>query len=195
MKSASPIGLATLLLLAAVPLRAQTVVQPEPKLNSEQMTVRTSLYHLRDSLNAVEAASARIARDLRSASDAALRSRARTVALRCQAAVSQLDSSRAVVERGQLPSPDPKHRRSELDKAMAQLRGHLVDCSTQFTALTDPAKAEELRGYGIGRGQRVQTAVQAYRPAASAYFRAAFDQQYWPNTRGAGQTPTNPNIR
>lgn len=193
MKSVSSLAL-TALLLVAVPLAAQTVVQPDRKLTQQESAVRTSLYQLRDSLNAVEAASARIARDLQSASDAALRSRARVMAARCQAATAQLDSSRALVGRASLPTPDPRQNRGALDKALGLLRTTLVDCGTQFTGLTAPEKAQELRGYGIGRGEKVQTAIQAYRPVASQYFRAAFDQQYWPDTRGAGQTPTDPSI-
>jgi hypothetical protein len=188
--------LALAALAAGAPvLSAQTVVQPEPKLNDAQLTVRNSLYQLRDTLQLVEAASARIARDLRSASDAALRSRARTMADRCRAATVQVDSTRTVVERGKLPDPDPRSARLSLDKALEVLRGHLVDCTAQFTALTSPEKAEELRGYGIGRGQRVQAAIQTYRPTASQYFRTTFQQQYWPSTRGAGATPSTPSPR
>lgn len=194
MKAVVALALAALV-VAAAPLRAQTVVQPDRKLSDEEAVVRTSLYRLRDSLNAVEAASARIARDLQSASDAALRSRARFMATRCRAATSQLDSSRAIVERARIPATDPRQTRSALDKALAQLRVDLVECGTQFTGLLAPEKAAELRGYGIGRGQKVQSAIQAYRPVAATYFRAAFDQQYWPDTRGAGQTPTDPKIR
>jgi hypothetical protein len=171
-------------------LSAQMVVQPEAKLNQAQMTVRTSLYQLRDSLQLVDAATARIARDLSRASDAALRSRASVTAARCQAAAVQLDSTRGVVSRGALPVPDPKGIRLSLDRALDSLRVQLSDCATHFTTLADPAKAEELRGYGIGRGQRVQRAIQNYRPAASVYFRAAFSQQYKPNTSGAGATPS-----
>lgn len=173
-------------------LSAQMVVQPEAKLNQAQMTVRTSLYKLRDSLQLVDAATARIARDLSRASDAALRSRANVMAARCEAAAVQLDSTREAVSRGALPDPDPKAIRLSLDRALDSLRLQLKDCATQFTTLADPAKAEELRGYGIGRGQRVQQAIQRYRPAASMYFRATFNQQYWPNTSGAGATPSTP---
>lgn len=193
MKVVSSLAL-TALVLTAAPLAAQTVVQPDRALTEQETVVRTSLYQLRDSLNAVAAASARIARDLQSASDAALRSRARVMANRCRAATTQLDSSRAVVNRTNLPAPDPKQTRGALDKALGQLRSTLIDCGTQFSGLTAPEKAEELRGYGIGRGEKVQTAIQAYRPVASQYFRATFDQPYWPDTRGAGQTPTDPNI-
>lgn len=186
----------SLLLLAALVaggrgLSAQMVVGPEPKLSENQMTVRTSLYRLRDSLQSVEAASARIARDLAGASDAALRSRARVMADRCRAAATQTDTTRGVVSRGALPDPDPSGARVSLDKALDSLRVQLQSCVGQFTTLTDPAKTEELRGYGIGRGQRVQTAIQSYFPSASKYFRIAFNQPYLPVTAGAGATPHN----
>lgn len=187
----------TLVVLAALAagtrsLGAQTVVQPEAKLNEAQIVVRTSLYQLRDTLLLVEAASARIARDLGNASDAALRSRAQVMTDRCRAAVVQIDTSRATVSRGGLPDPDPKTVRASLDQALGTLRGEMQDCITQFTGLSNPAKAEELRGYGIGRGKRVLTAIRNYRPTASQYFRRTFNQQYWPSTAGAGGTPTTP---
>ncbi len=189
MKATSLLLLATLF-AGSGGLSAQMVVQPEAKLNEAQMVVRTSLYRLRDSLQLVEAASARIARDLATSSDAALRSRATIMARRCAAALSQTDSTRGVVSRGALPDPDPKGLRLTLDKALDTLRIQLQACVGQFNSLSDPAKSEELRGYGIGRGKQVQVAIQKYRPTASQYFRAAFDQQYWPNLNGAGATPS-----
>ncbi len=185
----------TLLLLAALaagasPVSAQMVVQPEAKLDPAQTIVRTSLYQLRDTLLKVEAASARIARDLRTASDAALRSRARVMVDRCQAGIVQTDSTRNVVAREALPDPDPQGVRASLDRALGELRGQLQQCNAQFTALSDPAKAEELRGYGIGKGQRIQEAIQKYRPTASHYFQNTFNQPYWPSLSGAGATPS-----
>jgi hypothetical protein len=187
---ASTLVVLTALAVSTRSLGAQMVVQPEAKLNDAQTTVRTSLYQLRDTLLLVEAASARIARDLGGASDAALRSRAQVMADRCRAAVVQLDTTRATVSRGALPDPDANAVRASLDRALGTLRGQLQDCVGQFTALSDPSKAEELRGYGIGRGRRVQTAIHEYRPTASRYFRGTFKQQYWPNTAGAGATPS-----
>ncbi len=191
MKATSLLTLAALV-AGSRGLSAQMVVQPEAKLNETQMTVRTSLYQLRDTLQLVEAASARIARDLVKSSDAVLRSRAEVMARRCQAAVAQTDSTREVVSRGALPAPDPRGTRSQLDKALSTLRGQLEQCVGQFHSLTAPEKAEELRGYGIGKGLRVQDAIQEYRPSAALYFRAAFGQQYFPNTSGAGATPSGP---
>jgi hypothetical protein len=169
---------------------AQQVLQPEAKLDPAQSVVRDALYRLRDSLLLVEAGSARIQRDLAGASDAALRSRARVLAGRCTAATVQLDSSRAVVAAQALPDPDPRAARAALDKALATLRPALVQCASQFTELTQPAKADELRGYGIGRAKRVRDAIRDYRPSASRYFRLTFNQQYWPNITGAGATPS-----
>lgn len=191
MKALTLVGLAALA-AGTRSLDAQTVVQPEAKLNAAETTVRTSLYQLRDTLLLVEAATARIARDLGNASDAALRSRAQVVAERCRAAVVQIDTTRATVSRGGLPEPDPKTVRATLDQALATLRGQMQDCIDQFAALSNPANAEELRGYGIGRGKRVLTAIRDYRPTASQYFRRTFNQQYWPSTAGAGNTPTTP---
>jgi hypothetical protein len=178
------------LAMGARPARAQIVVQPEANLTPTQTSVRDALYQLRDSLRLVEAATARIARDRSVASDAALRSRARVVANRCTAAVSQLDSTQSVVTQHSLPDPDPKAVRPALARALTELRGRLTQCAAQFTDLTRPAKSEELRDYGIGRGQRVEEAIQRYRPSVQRYFSAALGQQYWPNLTGAGATPS-----
>lgn len=184
----------TLLLLAALaaggPVSAQTVVKPQAKLTPAQSTVRNALYQLRDTLQLVEAASARIARDLASTSDAALRSRARVMVDRCRASLPQIDSARSVVAREALPDPDPKAVRRALDRSLVDLREQLQDCVTEFTDLGDPAKADTLRGYGIGRGKRVQAAIRNYRPVAAQYFKLTFDQPYWPSMAGAGATPS-----
>ena len=55
MKVVSSLAL-TALVLTAAPLAAQTVVQPDRALTEQETVVRTSLYQLRDSLNAVAAA-------------------------------------------------------------------------------------------------------------------------------------------
>lgn len=169
---------------------AQQVLQPDAPLNPAQTEVRSALYALRDSLLLVEAASARIERDLATASDAALRSRAHVLSGRCTVAQLQLDSARAVVAARALPAPDPRNVRALLDKALGALRTALTQCGTEFAALATPAKAEELRGYGIGRAKRVRLAIRDYRPSASQYFRLTFDQLYFPNVAGAGAIPS-----
>lgn len=186
-----PRPLALVLFLAgAAPASAQMVVTPEPKLDSTQALISEALYHLRDSLQFVEAASARLARDRSATSDAVLRSRALTMAERCEAAVRVSDAAREVVVRSARPEPD---RRSDLPKylqALDTLRKRLVDCQGEFTRLARPEFAEELRGYGIGRGERVQEAIRAYDPAIKQYFTAATGRSYWPYMKGAGATPT-----
>src|SRR5690606_15341894 len=83
-------------LSVAAPLSAQ-VVASEPVLDTVQIELRDELYRLRDTLTLVEAATARIARDLKTSSDQVLRSRARSVSERCQAAAGTVGPARALV--------------------------------------------------------------------------------------------------
>ena len=91
------------LVASAVPVRAQVVVQPEPPLDSIQSVVHDALYLLRDSLQYVEAASARFARDRNMSSDAVLRSRAQSMAERCGAVVRITGEVKEVVVRSARP--------------------------------------------------------------------------------------------
>ena len=189
MKSPQLIALAAML-AGAVPVRAQVVVQPEPKLDSTQVVVFDALYRLRDSLQFVEAASARIARDRDMTSDAVLRSRALTMAERCEIVVRITSEVKDVVTRTGRPDPDPKGDRPRYLGALDTLRRRMEDCSTEFTRLAQPEAAQELRDYGIGRGHRVQEAIRAYDPEITRYFYSATGRRYQPYMRGAGATPT-----
>lgn len=177
-------------LLAPCSVTAQMVVQPEPKLEHPQLTVRDALYALRDSLTLVEAASARLARDLSTSSDQALSSRSRVISDRCQAALAQLRLSRDTVTTYALPQPDARKVRPALESVIRQLEVDLGNCVQEFSALSAPEKAVELRGYGIGRGQRVQQAIRPLVPVLQRYFSEGLGTAYRPSVRGAGSIPS-----
>src|SRR5262249_20387123 len=109
---------------------------------------------------------------------------------RCATAAVQIDSAQRVTMASGLPQVDQRDVRGGLSKAMTELRNSMQLCSTDFKTLTESEKAEELRGYGIGRAKRVQDAIAKYRPSAQRYFRVTFNQQYWPSLSGAGATPS-----
>jgi hypothetical protein len=188
------VKLPTLLALAAVvagarPADAQMVVQPQAKLNPTQTSVRNELYRLRDRLLPVGAALARLPRDMRTASDASLQSRARLVTQRCSGALAGLDSVRAIIAEQPLPDPDPQGVHQELLRAMDRLRGGLTQCVQEFRGLSEPARTQELRDYGIGRGQRIENTILEYEPTVQRYFRLALGIAYSPNVEGAGSIP------
>lgn len=177
---------AAALLLGSRGVAAQTVVTPEPKLSPEKQVVNDAIYRLRDSLVLVEAAGARFVRDRQQASDAGLRSRARLMADRCRSAMAESDSTHAAVQIGGLPSPDPRGHRTRMEKSIGQLRTKLAWCDGEFTRLAQPAQADELRGYAVGRAGQVSTAVQSFIAEIGAYLTNGVGTRYKPSVRGAG---------
>lgn len=189
MKHPQLIALAAMI-ASAMPVRAQIVVQPEPPLDSTQAVIHDALYLLRDSLQYVEAASARFARDRSMSSDAVLRSRAQSMAERCGAVVRITGEVKEVVVRSARPNPDPKGERSRYLGALDVLRRRMQECSTEFIRLAAPEAAQELRDYGIGKGQVVDEAIQVYDAEITRYFHASTGRRYQPYMRGAGATPS-----
>ncbi|HMV31779.1 MAG: hypothetical protein U0104_10410 [Gemmatimonadales bacterium] len=176
---------------AALPgrLAAQAVLD-DPALDSVQIVLRDAVYRLRDSLTLVDAATARIARDLRTTSDPALRSRARAVADRCAAAVKTIPVTRTIIALNPRPASDPRRAREQMDRALLTLEAELKGCVTEFERLSARGQEAELRGYGIGRGEKVRTAVRAFQPAAESYFGAALGVRYRPRTDGSIPSPS-----
>ncbi len=185
------LSLALALGCAALPGRlAGQAVLDDPTLDSVQAVLRDAVYRLRDTLTLVDAATARIARDLRTASDPALRSRARVVAERCAAAVRMIPVTRTTIALNPRPVSDPRRAREQMDRALATLETELRGCVTEFERLSARGQEAELRGYGIGRGEKVRTAVRALQPAAESYFGAALGVRYRPRTDGGIPNPS-----
>jgi hypothetical protein len=178
-------ALVMLLLLAtgSGSLSAQAVLD-DPKLDSAQTVLRDALYRLRDTLTQVDAATARIARDIGTTSDQVLRSRAGVLSARCAAAAGSIPTTRAILEQRALPSPDPRKVRAQLDQALVELESQMSRCQTEFTGLAGKSRAAELRDYGVGRGERVRLAVRRIQPFMADYFASALGIRYLPNTRG-----------
>ena len=180
--------LLALILAGASPLSGQTVIAPPPKLDSTQTAVRDALYRLRDSLQLVDAASASIARDRARSSDALLRSRARRLTIHCTGAANALGPTRAVVTSAGLPVADRLAVRAKLLRSLDSLQVGLQLCTTEFQRLQAPDRAEELRDYGIGKGERVQAYIRRHDIAVAPYFEAVTGVRYEASRRGAGAT-------
>jgi hypothetical protein len=146
----------------AGPMSAQTVMRPDAPLDSARATVRDALLRLRDSLNTIDGAAARLQRDFRHASGPSLLSRARVMREACARSVRTVPPTRTAVLDAKLLEPRRIKRRSELVGAMDNLRGALARCERDFAAMSRPGQAETVRGYGNDRAVRVQAALRRY---------------------------------
>ncbi len=160
-------------LLGASPLSAQTVYQaPSQKVDEAHAKVRDALVALRDTLTLVDAAVARMQRDLAASSDAVVLARGRTLQDRCHRAALTVIGTQSTATAAGLPSPDPKKRLVQMRVALDSLHTALTKCESEFDAMSVPAKAEELRGYGVSRAQKAQSAVRRYENALQSYLGA-----------------------
>ncbi len=179
------------LLLLAPAAHAQQVVNPSSRapLSPEKAKIHTALVTLRDSLLAVQSAGGRLERDLRSSSDAVLRSRARTMSATCASSSRAAAGAQQTVSSSPEPAKDPKQTRRALVASLQELRASLDKCAADFTSYTDPAHAEALRGYGVSRSSKTDDAIQRYGTPLQQYL-GAVDIVIEPTELGS--RPTTP---
>jgi hypothetical protein len=181
---------AVLLLAGSESLVAQAVVVPHTvKLDSVQTRVRAAVFVLRDSLKYVDAASGRIARDLKTTSNAGLIARARYLSQRCAAAARTVPATAAVVSGAGRPEPDTGGVRSSMERGLKELGSHMDRCREEFATLATVSKQQELRDYGIGRGARVQQSIRSYEAVLRRYYGTVIGERYTPDFTGAGSIP------
>ena len=149
-------------LLLAPALAAQTVIRPEPPLDSARAGLRDALMVLRDSLNAIDGAAARLQRDYRQASAASLLSRARVMQAACAGSVRTVGPTKRAVREMTLSERQRVKLRGQLLGAMDELGRTLAHCETEFASMSQPGRAETVRGYGNDRAVRVQAAIRKY---------------------------------
>jgi hypothetical protein len=159
------------LLLLCPAAHAQQVVTPNTRapLSPEKAKIHVALVTLRDSLLAVQTAGGRLERDLRSSSDAVLRSRARTISAACASSSRAAASAQQTISASPEPAKDPKKTRQALLASLKDLRASLDKCTTDFTSYIDPAQAEDLRGYGVSRSSKTDVAIQRYGVPLQSY--------------------------
>jgi hypothetical protein len=162
--------LSLICLFGAFPLTAQTVMKPEPPLDSARVTLRDALLVLRDSLATIDGAAARLQRDFRQSSGASLLSRARVMRDACARSVQTVPHAREVVLAASLSEPARKQRRRELVSELDRLKGALSRCEADFAAMSRPDQAETVRGYGNDRAARVQAALRKYERSLGYFF-------------------------
>jgi hypothetical protein len=164
------VWLVLLLTLFARDLTAQaTIVRPPAPLDSARATLRDAVLVLRDSLNSIDAAAARLQRDNRAASGAALSSRARIMRDACARSFRTVPATKVVVASADASSEVRVKHQRKLLRALDQLGQGLSRCETEFAAMSKPGAAEEVRGYGNHRAARVQAELRKYAQAASGF--------------------------
>lgn len=160
--------------LLAASLHAQQVIAPNTPapLTGERALIHSSLVMLRDSLLLVQTAGGRLERDLRSSSDAVLRSRARSMSSACASSSRVAANVQDVVATSSAPTKDPRKTRAGLLASLKELRGALDKCETDFTEFMQPDRAADLRGYGVSRSSKTNEAIQHYGTPLQQYLGA-----------------------
>lgn len=179
-------GLLVLLVVWVPNLAAQTIVRPEPPLDSARSSLRDAVLVLRDSLSSIDAAAGRLQRDYREASGASLVSRARVMSDACARSARTVPPTRQAVIAADASNDARVKRQRELVQALGQLHDVLARCQSTFDAMGKPGQGEQIRGYGNDRAVRVQAALRKYERVA-AEFLAAMGIKVTP--RGAGPRP------
>jgi|tagenome__1003787_1003787.scaffolds.fasta_scaffold20886785_1 hypothetical protein len=151
-----------LLLVAAGPLTAQTVIKPAPPLDSARAAVRDALVQLSDSLGTIDAAAARLQRDYEQASGASLLYRARMMREACSRSAGIVPSTRERVVATKVSEPQRAHHQTNLLSALDQLKADLGRCESEFSKMSQAGQSETVRGYGNDRAVRVQGALRRY---------------------------------
>jgi len=157
------------LTLSAAPLSAQASVVMPRRLAPEQEAVKREYLRFRDTLNLVEAASARLVRDMGRTSDAAMSARARTVQAGCVASLAMYDSALVRITALNPDNPKTQRDRKHLLEAFSELNQSLKECDESFGRMAKPENIEELRGYGMSRGTRLRAGIHRFNGAARGY--------------------------
>jgi hypothetical protein len=149
-------------ILVARPVASQIVVKPDPPLDSARAALRDALLVLRDSLNSIDGAAARLQRDYRNASGPALLSRAQVMRDACARSERTIPATRKTVEDTRITEPLRLKQRKGLISEMERLKTALAKCETEFAAMSQPDQAERVRGYGNDRAGRIQESLRRY---------------------------------
>ena len=131
--------------------------------------MRDTYVSVRDTLRVVSGKSAILQRDIRSATDAVLLSRARGLDAACAASLRHLDRSRARMLETAAARRVPAPRRTALDRAFIELRATLATCAAEYKGMSHIEKAEEMRARGVNIAAKNQLAIRNFEIAAEPY--------------------------
>ena len=159
------------LTVSAGPLVAQSSVVMPSRLAPEQEAVKIEYLRFRDTLHVVEAATARLVRDMGRTSDAAMSSRAKTVQVGCAASIAMSDSARVRITALE-GNANVQRFRTKLLESFGELQQGLQDCDKDFARLAQPENIEELRGYSMSRGAKLRAVIHRFNAASRDYLRS-----------------------
>ena len=157
---------------APIALNSQTVVRPAGPLPAAHVPVRDAMLALRDSLMTVNGAAARLQRDFRQTSDAALTWRAREIANACARSVRTMAPTRKALEAADAGDRARMNTRAAVLRALDSLSVEMTKCSDEFGAMALPGKGEVVRGYGNRRAEPILKALYDYDATATRFFKA-----------------------
>jgi len=123
----------------------------------------------RDTLRAIDAASARLNRDIRTASGALLLSRTRAVRTACSNALRGVDSARRDLLESPYAVRSPLRARNDVSKTQSELRLALSQCVAEFEQYADPARASAIRDTGTRSASDAVTVAKKFERAAEAF--------------------------
>ena len=163
--------LAAALSVAAGPLQSQQMVITNDTLPAVKQVVRDILVPQRDSLRLVLAAAAQLDRDNARASDELLQSRGRSLLRACQANLAILDTTRAVIARGEWDQEIENRRRDELLVQFDHLKQALTTCETDWTRLATWEHRAEIRTTGLQAAGALVDVVHEYEHGVASYYK------------------------
>lgn len=131
--------------------------------------MRDSYISVRDTLRAISGKSAILQRDVRSATDAVLLSRARGLESACTAALRHLDRSRDPMLGTDSGRRAPAPRRTALDRSLLELRAVLSTCTAEYKGMGSWARVGEMRARGVNIALRNQVGIRNFEGAAETY--------------------------
>lgn len=191
MKSLLSKSAVLMLLVTAAPSLAAaqaTVIRPDRKLTPDETELRSTMYQLRDTLAMLAGSTSRMLRDFRRTSPAALVSRARQIEQGCQAGLRNIPKAKEEVRTHPMKTQLETAQQQLLLKAYDSLHTVLSHCSETFSAMAQPGKGEEVRGYGNARLESLREGLKRYGREADDFFSAL----RIPNRPlGAGPNPFN----
>lgn len=158
-----------MLATGSVAAQASGFIKPDPKLDSVSTSMRDDYLVFRDTLRAIDAASSRLTRDIRTASGALLLSRNRAVRAACASAMRLIDPTRQSLLGSSAAPRAPQRARAEVSRTQGELRLALSHCVTEFDEFSDPARSNGVRDAGARSASDAVLVAKKFERASEAF--------------------------
>jgi hypothetical protein len=143
-------------------------IKPEV-LDSASAAIHDSYVSVRDTLRSVSGKSSLLLRDIRSASNAVLFSRARGLEAACSASLRHLDRSRSRMLDSELARRAPAPRRTAMDRALLELRATLATCAEEYKGMNRLDQMGQMKERGASLALKNQIAIRNFEGTAEPY--------------------------